>query len=60
MVALRRDQFVLALFAAEPSGRQTYALGLVMDENEIEQVSRRLRADAVDRSGNCHSSIASG
>lgn len=47
MVALRRDEFVLALFAAEPSGLQTYALGLVMDQDEIEQVSRRLQGEAV-------------
>lgn len=46
MVGLQRDQFTLALFAEEPSGVQTYAIGLLMDEDEIEQVRRRLSEDA--------------
>lgn len=46
MVGLQRDEFILALFAVEPSGVQTYAIGLVMGEDEIEQVGRRLPEDA--------------
>lgn len=46
MVGLQRDEVILALFAIEPSGVQTYAIGMVMDESEIEQVRRRLPEDA--------------
>ena len=47
MVGLQRDEFILALFAAEPSGMQTYAIGLVMDKDEIEKVCRRLQGDTI-------------
>ena len=47
MVGLQRDEFILALFAVEPSGMQTYAIGLVMEEDEIERVRRRLPDDSI-------------
>lgn len=47
MVALQRDDFILPLFAADPSGAQTYAIGLIMEQDEIEAVRARLPEDAL-------------
>jgi catechol 2,3-dioxygenase-like lactoylglutathione lyase family enzyme len=47
MVALQRGDFVLPLFVAAPTGTQMYAIGLVMDRSEIDQVRGRLPEDAL-------------
>lgn len=47
MVALQRDDFILPLFSSEPTGAQTYAIGLVMERDEIEAVRARLPEDAL-------------
>lgn len=48
MVALRRNDFILALFAGKPAGNQVYAVGLVMDVKEIEGVAGRLSPASVE------------
>ncbi len=45
LVALQRDDVILPLFAAEPTGVQAYAIGLVMDAAEIEAIRSRLPDD---------------
>ncbi len=44
MVALRRDDFVLALFSSAMPGKQVHALGLLMEEGEIDAVAAHLPA----------------
>jgi hypothetical protein len=46
MVALQRGDLILPLFAMAPSGLQTYAIGLVMEDDEIEAIRARLPDDA--------------
>lgn len=46
MVVLQRDDFILPLFASQPAGVQTYAIGLIMQRDEIEAVRTRLPGDA--------------
>lgn len=48
MVALQRDDVILALFAAEPTGERFYAVGLVMVPDEIDQVAERLDDEMVE------------
>ncbi len=45
MVALGRDDFVLALFPGDPSPGQVFAVGVVMTEEEIAEVRWRLADD---------------
>ncbi len=45
MVALGRDDFVLALFTGEPSPVQVYAIGVVVTEAEMAGVASRLPDD---------------
>ena len=47
MVALQRGDVILPLFAAEPSGVQMYAIGLVMAAEEIAAVRARLPEDTL-------------
>jgi len=42
MVALQRDDLVLALFPGTGSGEQIHALGVVMDDEAIDEVAGRL------------------
>ncbi len=51
MVVLERDDVILALFAAQADGRQFYAIGLVMEPDEIIDVRRRLEDETVESSG---------
>lgn len=48
MVALQREDVVLALFAAEPTGAQCYAIGLVLEPDGIEEIADRLTEEAVE------------
>ena len=45
MSALGRDSVVLALFAQPPTGAQTFAIGLVAGEDEIDRIASRLPDD---------------
>ena len=45
MVALGRDDFVLALFTGEPSPGQVYAIGMDVTEAEMDGVVSRLPDD---------------
>ena len=45
MLALRKDEFVLALFAGDAPGGQVYMIGLSMSPAEIAAVRSRLPAD---------------
>lgn len=45
MVALGRDDFVLALFPGQPSSGQVFAVGVVMTESQIAGVRSRLTED---------------
>lgn len=47
MLALRRDDFVLALFPGDPVPGQVYALGLSMAPEEIDALYARLAPEAV-------------
>ncbi len=44
--ALGRESVVLALFSAPPTGAQTYAIGLLVDDAEISDIAHRLPPDA--------------
>ena len=46
MVALQRDDVVLALLAVEPTGAQIYTIGFTMSNEEMEGVRSRLPAEA--------------
>jgi catechol 2,3-dioxygenase-like lactoylglutathione lyase family enzyme len=46
MLALRKDQFVLALFKGEAPPGQVYVIGLKMPSEEIARVKSRLPKDA--------------
>jgi hypothetical protein len=48
MVALQREDVVLALFAVEPTGVQYYAIGLVLEADGIEAIADRLTEEAVE------------
>jgi hypothetical protein len=48
MVALQRDDVILALFAVPPTGVGVYAFGLVMDEPGIERVADRLEGETIE------------
>lgn len=47
MLALRRDDFVLALFQGKPAVGQIFAVGLSMSVEEMEAVKGRVPADDV-------------
>jgi len=47
MVALQRDDVVLALLAGEPTGMQIYTLGFTMGHDELALLRSRLAADTV-------------
>lgn len=47
MLALRRDDFVLALFRGDPVPGQVFALGLSMAPEEIDALHARLAPEAV-------------
>lgn len=47
MVALRKEEFILALFQGEQLPGQVFAIGLNMSEDEIARVRAGLPADAV-------------
>lgn len=47
MVALRRDDVVLALFPGPASGAQVYAIGLVIAPDEIDAIRSSLPDDSV-------------
>ena len=47
MVALARDEFILPLLGALPSGTAAYAIGLVMSSAEIDLVASRLGPEAI-------------
>ena len=47
MVALRRDDFVLALFPGDPQPGQVYLIGLSMSQPEIADVRQRMPKDAI-------------
>lgn len=47
MLALRRDDFVLALFQGEPVMGQIFAIGLSMTEEEIDTVKARVPANDI-------------
>jgi catechol 2,3-dioxygenase-like lactoylglutathione lyase family enzyme len=47
MLALRRDDFVLALFRGDPAPGQVFALGLSMGLDEIAALYHRLPSDSV-------------
>ncbi len=47
MVALQRDDMVLALFAGTPSGRQIHVLGVLIDEAAIDEIAGRLQPGAL-------------
>lgn len=46
MVALQRDDLILALFAGRPSGGQIYVLSVLIDEAAIDEIAGRLPPDA--------------
>jgi len=48
MVALQRDDVILPLFAAAPTGERFYAIGLVMTAEEIDAVASRLEAEMIE------------
>jgi catechol 2,3-dioxygenase-like lactoylglutathione lyase family enzyme len=48
MVALRRDDCILALFGGKPAGNQVFAVGLVMGKEEIEGVAGQLSPASVE------------
>lgn len=55
MLALRKGEFVLALFQGDAPPGQVFAIGLHMPEDEVARVRARLSADAEvleDRPGN--------
>ena len=45
MVALQRDDLILALFEAPAPGQPTYLLGVLMDDEAIGEVAGRLPSD---------------
>ena len=47
MVALQRDDFVLALFEGSPSAGTVYEICLAVDAAEVESTKARLSGDAV-------------
>lgn len=47
MVALQRDDVVLALFAGTPSGRQIHVLSVLIDEAAIDEIAGRLSPGAL-------------
>jgi catechol 2,3-dioxygenase-like lactoylglutathione lyase family enzyme len=51
MVALARDDIIIALFASESTGEQLYAVGLLMTPAEIEEVATRLDDEVVEDHG---------
>lgn len=46
MVALQRDDMILALFAGKPSGGQIHVLSVLIDEARIDEIAGRLPPDA--------------
>lgn len=47
MLALRRDDFVLALFQGKPNVGQIFAVGLSMGAEELETIRERVPANAI-------------
>jgi catechol 2,3-dioxygenase-like lactoylglutathione lyase family enzyme len=48
MVALQREDVILALFAAQPTGDRTYAVGLVAAPEVVAEIGRRLTDEVVE------------
>ena len=48
MVALERDGMTLALFCGEPQDGRLFAIGLVLDRDEIASVAERLDEELVE------------
>jgi hypothetical protein len=46
MVALRKGEIVLALFAGDPQQGQVFAIGLTLSAGEIAGIQSRLRSNA--------------
>jgi catechol 2,3-dioxygenase-like lactoylglutathione lyase family enzyme len=48
MVALERGDVTLPLFAAQPTGERFYAIGLVMEPEEITAVTDRMNGELIE------------
>lgn len=48
MVALQRDEVILALFADSPTGDRFYSVGIVVDAPEIDRVAARLGNETIE------------